>query len=102
MIGTIFNDVLSADANIEFNIAVSYFEIYMEKIRDLLNPTQDNMMVREHPEKGIWVDGATEACVVSPEEVYGIMAQGAGARATASTNMNDRSSRSHSLFLLTV
>jgi len=102
MIDTIFNDVLSADANIEFNITVCYFEIYMEKIRDLLNPAQDNMMVREHPQKGIWVDGATEASVVSPDEVFTIMAEGAKSRATAATNMNDRSSRSHSLFLLTV
>lgn len=102
MIGTIFEDVLKADANIEFNITVAYFEIYQEKIRDLLNTAQDNMMVREHPQKGIWVDGATEASVVSPDEVYGVMQQGAGNRATASTNMNDRSSRSHSLFLLTV
>jgi len=102
MIGTIFEDVLKADANIEFNITVAYFEIYQEKIRDLLNTSQDNMVVREHPQKGIWVDGATEASVVSPDEVYGVMQQGAGNRATASTNMNDRSSRSHSLFLLTV
>jgi len=102
MIGTIFNDVMSSDANIEFNLTVCYFEIYMEKIRDLLNPSQDNMVVREHPQKGIWVDGATEACVVSPEEVYEVMAQGGANRATAATNMNDRSSRSHSLFQLTV
>ena len=102
MIGTIFSDVMSADPNIEFNITVCYFEIYMEKIRDLLNPAQDNMLVREHPQKGIWVDGATEACVVSPEEVYAVMQQGASNRATAATNMNERSSRSHSLFLLTV
>lgn len=100
MIGTIFGDVLNADENIEFNITVSYFEIYMEKIRDLLNPTLDNMVVREHPQKGIWVDGATEANVISPEEVYDVMSKGADNRATAATNMNDRSSRSHSLFLL--
>lgn len=102
MIGTIFNDVCNADSSLEFTITVSYFEIYMEKIRDLLNPSQDNMLVREHPQKGIWVDGATEACVVSPEEVYSVMQQGAANRATASTNMNERSSRSHSLFLLTL
>lgn len=100
MIGTIFGDVMKADESIEFNISVSYFEIYMEKIRDLLNPAADNMVVREHPQKGIWVDGATEASVVSPEEVYDIMQRGADNRATASTNMNERSSRSHSLFLL--
>jgi kinesin family protein 5 len=102
MIGTIFDEVLRADSNIEFNITVAYFEIYMEKIRDLLQPSQDNMVVREHPQKGIWVDGATEASVVSPEEVYAVMQQGASNRATAATNMNERSSRSHSLFLLTV
>ena len=39
MIGTIFNDVMTADANIEFNITVCYFEIYMEKIK-----TEDQIM----------------------------------------------------------
>jgi len=102
MIGTIFNDVMNADESIEFTITVSYFEIYMEKIRDLLNPTQDNMLVREHPSKGIWVDGATETSVVTPDEVHAVMAKGASNRATAATNMNEHSSRSHSLFSLTI
>ena len=48
MVSTIFEQVENADENVEFLVTVSYIEIYMEKIRDLLNPTQDNLPVREN------------------------------------------------------
>ena len=50
----LFNGVLEADENIEFTFKVSYVEIYMEKIRDLLdeNRLKNNLTVREDKIKG--------------------------------------------------
>ena len=35
---------------------VSYIEIYMERLRDLLDPSRTNLAIREHPEKGVYVE----------------------------------------------
>ncbi|GBN99966.1 Kinesin heavy chain [Araneus ventricosus] len=37
IVNDIFNHIYSMDENIEFHIKVSYFEIYLDKIRDLLD-----------------------------------------------------------------
>jgi hypothetical protein len=44
----------------EFAIKCSFLEIYKERIRDLLNPKNANLKVRETPSRGVWVDGITE------------------------------------------
>lgn len=101
---SLFNHVLEADENIEFTFKCSYVEIYMEKIRDLLdsNRVKINLAVREDKIKGIYIAGVTEEYVTSHTELLGIMAVGASNRATAATGMNEGSSRSHSVFTLTV
>jgi len=43
---------MNADENIEFLVKASYLEIYMERIRDLLDVRKDNLKVRE--DKGIF------------------------------------------------
>jgi kinesin family protein 5 len=100
----LFNGVLEADENVEFTFKVSYVEIYMEKIRDLLddNRLKTNLTVREDKIKGIYIAGVTEEYVTSHEELLGIMASGAANRAVAATGMNEGSSRSHSVFTITV
>jgi kinesin family member 5 len=102
MVTTIFDMVESADENIEFTVSVSYIEIYMEKIRDLLDSTKQNLQVRENKEKGIYIDGATEVNVTSEEEVMEVMRMGQSNRAVGFTLMNAESSRSHSLFVVKV
>lgn len=74
----LFNGVLEADENIEFTFKVSYVEIYMEKIRDLLdmNRVKNNLTVREDKVKGIYIAGVTEEYVTSHEELLGIMGAG--------------------------
>jgi kinesin family member 5 len=43
----IFNHIYTLDANLQFQIKVSYFEIYLDKIRDLLDVTKTNLAVHE-------------------------------------------------------
>ncbi|KAK3400084.1 kinesin heavy chain [Sordaria brevicollis] len=98
----IFASILSSAANIEYTVRVSYMEIYMEKIRDLLAPQNDNLPVHEEKNRGVYVKGLLEIYVSSVQEVYEVMRRGGNARAVAATNMNQESSRSHSIFVITI
>lgn len=102
IINDIFNHIYSMDENIEFHIKVSYFEIYLDKIRDLLDVTKTNLSVHEDKNRVPFVKGATERFVTSPEEVMEVIDEGKSNRHIAVTNMNEHSSRSHSVFLINV
>uniref|UniRef100_A0A674BRP6 Kinesin-like protein n=1 Tax=Salmo trutta TaxID=8032 RepID=A0A674BRP6_SALTR len=98
----IFNHIFAMDENLEFHIKVSYFEIYMDKIRDLLDVTKTNLAVHEDKNRVPYVKGCTERFVSSPEEVMDIIDEGKANRHVAVTNMNEHSSRSHSIFLINI
>lgn len=97
-----FTSILRSPGNIEYTVRVSYMEIYMEKIRDLLAPQNDNLPIHEEKSRGVYVKGLLEIYVSSVQEVYEVMRRGGAARATAATNMNQESSRSHSIFVITI
>lgn len=102
MVRTVFNRIDNSSENIEFTVKVSMVEIYMETIKDLLDPTKTNMKIKTEKNKGIVIHDLTERYIASDEEVYDIMRIGNENRAVASTKMNSESSRSHSMFLMTV
>ena len=100
-------------------VKVSFMEIYMERIRDLLERAyaigesmgvltcglvaeRVNLPVHEDRSKGVRVKGLSEHYVSSPEEVYETIRRGTAMRAVSSTRMNTESSRSHSIFMFTV
>lgn len=98
----IFASIMSSPGTIEYTVRVSYMEIYMERIRDLLQPQNDNLPIHEEKNRGVYVKGLLEIYVSSVQEVYEVMRRGGNARAVAATNMNQESSRSHSIFVITV
>uniref|UniRef100_A0A8C6P239 Kinesin-like protein n=1 Tax=Nothobranchius furzeri TaxID=105023 RepID=A0A8C6P239_NOTFU len=98
----IFEHIFAMDENLEFHIKVSYFEIYMEKIRDLLDVTKNNLSVHEDKYRVPYVKGCSERFVTSPEEVMDVIDEGKANRHVAVTNMNEHSSRSHSIFLINI
>ncbi|GIY70247.1 kinesin heavy chain [Caerostris darwini] len=102
IVNDIFNHIYSMDENIEFHIKISYFEIYLDKIRDLLDVSKTNLSVHEDKNRVPFVKGATERFVTSPEEVMEVIDEGKSNRHIAVTNMNEHSSRSHSVFLINV
>jgi kinesin family member 5 len=67
----IFKGVSKAETSIEFSLKVTYIEIYMEKIRDLLDVhrVKNNLNIREDKVNGIHVAGVTEEYVASQQEV---------------------------------
>uniref|UniRef100_A0A8C2DLF3 Kinesin-like protein n=1 Tax=Cyprinus carpio TaxID=7962 RepID=A0A8C2DLF3_CYPCA len=98
----IFDHIYSMDENLEFHIKVSYFEIYMDKIRDLLDVSKTNLAVHEDKNRVPFVKGCTERFVSSPEDVMDVIDEGKSNRHVAVTNMNEHSSRSHSIFLINI
>ncbi|KAH7408199.1 kinesin family protein-like protein [Phaeosphaeria sp. MPI-PUGE-AT-0046c] len=92
---------MQADKNLSCTVEVSYLEIYNERVRDLLNPSnKGNLRVREHPSTGPYVEDLAKLVVQSFSEVENLMDEGNKARTVAATNMNETSSRSHAVFTL--
>ena len=98
----IFTGIDRSPGNNEYTVRVSYMEIYMEKIKDLLAPQNDNLPIHEEKLRGVYVKGLLEIYVQNVQEVYEVLRRGGNARATAATNMNQESSRSHSIFVITI
>ena len=101
MITHVFKYIYNTEGT-DFTIIVSMIEIYQEKIRDLLDISRINLNIREDNIKGIYVDGCSERYVVCPNDVLVLLELGSSNRAQAATNMNEHSSRSHSIFILTI
>lgn len=102
MVRTVFNRIESSSEYIEFSVKVSMVEIYMEKIRDLINPEKDNLKIHEEKGKGVYMADIEERYIADESEVYELMKLGNSNRAISATLMNAESSRSHSIFILTV
>ncbi|KAJ3344743.1 hypothetical protein HDU91_000128, partial [Kappamyces sp. JEL0680] len=96
----IFDMIVNSSSDLEFTVKVSFMEIYMERVRDLLQPANDNLPVHEDKLKGVYVKGLLEVFVGSVDEVYDVMRRGQLTRAVGSTSMNAESSRSHSIFMI--
>jgi len=91
--------------NISYNVRVSYFEVYNEHVRDLLVPVHPNqppyyLKIRESPIEGPYIKDLTDAPVRDISEIMRYMKMGDASRTTASTKMNDTSSRSHAVFTI--
>uniref|UniRef100_A0A182NTR0 Kinesin-like protein n=1 Tax=Anopheles dirus TaxID=7168 RepID=A0A182NTR0_9DIPT len=111
----LFARIEALKGQVHAEVEVSYFEIYNEKIHDLLAVTPTNgvftvstpgqggskraaLKVREHPVWGPYVVDLSTHPVDSHTALRNWLAVGNSQRATAATGMNDKSSRSHSIF----
>ncbi|NXH88062.1 KIF14 protein, partial [Edolisoma coerulescens] len=104
----LFNQVAQMDKEqVLYHLEMSFYEVYNEKIHDLLVFKAENgqkkqqLRVREHPVLGPYVEGLTNL-VSCPDfrPLQSWLELGNKQRATAATVMNDKSSRSHSVFTL--
>mmetsp|Transcript_14185 Transcript_14185/g.29792 ORF Transcript_14185/g.29792 Transcript_14185/m.29792 type:complete len:713 (-) Transcript_14185:105-2243(-) len=102
MVWSIFDGIYHADEHIEFLVKVSIVEIYNERIRDLLDPKKDNLKVHEDKARGVFIGEVTESYVGCEQEIFDAMRAGHYNRSMAVTNMNEHSSRSHLVFMLTI
>ncbi|XP_073239659.1 kinesin-like protein KIF11 [Porites lutea] len=97
---------LNSQTDCEFSVRVSFLEIYNEELFDLLSPSLDNQKMRlfeDSTRKGsVVIQGLEELVVHDKDDVYNILERGRAKRQTAATLMNAHSSRSHSLFSVTI
>ncbi|KAF5924683.1 hypothetical protein HPG69_004555 [Diceros bicornis minor] len=98
----IFESVQCAE-NTKFLVRASYLEIYNEDVRDLLGAdTKQKLELKEHPEKGVYVKGLSMHTVHSVAQCERIMEMGCKNRSVGYTLMNKDSSRSHSIFTISI
>ncbi|ELK02186.1 Kinesin-like protein KIF17 [Pteropus alecto] len=98
----VFESVQCAE-NTKFLVRASYLEIYNEDVRDLLGPdTKQKLELKEHPEKGVYVKGLSMHTVHDVAQCERIMETGWKNRSVGYTLMNKDSSRSHSIFTISI
>lgn len=88
--------------NCVHHVYVSFIQIYLETIQDLLNPETKDIRIREDPDSGVFVEGVEWIKVQSPSDCESIFRYGEKNRVTQSTAMNMYSSRSHAIFMFRV
>jgi len=97
----IFNLIRSQE-NCDFMVRVCFLEVYNETINDLLKPSNTNLDIREGAGREVYIEGLTEYSVRSEDEALHWLYYGDHLRKTGSTQMNQESSRSHSIFRVTL
>ena len=101
---TVFADIDASEAvDKTFLVRASFLEIYNENVRDLLAKDQTKTCeLKETPDRGVYVNGLTTFVVKSAEEMRKVLEVGKKNRSVGATLMNADSSRSHSIFTVTV
>ncbi|KAK2581733.1 hypothetical protein KPH14_002216 [Odynerus spinipes] len=101
----LFDELRMLEAQ-EYTVRISFLELYNEELFDLLSPTDDASKIRLYEDasrKGaVIIHGLEEVTVHNKSEVYKILEKGSEKRQTAATLMNAQSSRSHTVFSITV
>ncbi|UJR36499.1 hypothetical protein I4U23_029220 [Adineta vaga] len=96
-------DSIAHTTSRQFLVRASYLEIYNESIRDLLSKDQNKrLQLQEHPKEGVHVHDLSSFITKNMQEIEHVMTTGNLNRSTGATNMNEHSSRSHAIFIITV
>ncbi|KAJ0008576.1 hypothetical protein NQD34_015991 [Periophthalmus magnuspinnatus] len=94
---------ISRTQNQKYLVRSSYLEIYQEEIRDLLcKDNNKKLELKESPDFGVYVKDLSSVVTKNAQEIEHVMKLGNQSRSVGFTNMNERSSRSHAIFLITV
>jgi len=93
---------IKKDKEHKYNISVSFIQIYLESIQDLLEPKNKEIRIREDSERGVYLDGVRKDKVNSTEDCKNLFHLGEKNRVTESTKMNSHSSRSHAILIVEI
>ncbi|XP_010553480.1 PREDICTED: kinesin-like protein KIN-UA [Tarenaya hassleriana] len=96
-------DIL-AEVSLETDsLSVSYLQLYMETIQDLLDPSNDNISIVEEPKTGdVSLPGATVVEIRDRQSFFELLRLGEAHRFAANTKLNTESSRSHAILMVQV
>jgi hypothetical protein len=95
-------DIIKTSEKTQYLVSASMYELYNEQVNDLLNLEGKNLKIKESPDKGFYIQDLQSKMVKNEHELMEIMDLGSKNRKTSSTAMNDRSSRSHCIFVVNV
>ncbi|XP_038228301.1 kinesin-like protein KIF19 [Dermochelys coriacea] len=98
----LFRAIEETSDDMEYEVSMSYLEIYNEMIRDLLNPSLGFLELREDAKGVIQVAGITEVSTINAKEVMQLLLKGNKQRMQEPTAANQTSSRSHAVLQVTV
>lgn len=87
---------------VQFLVKVSMLELYNEEIVDLLSKEGQKLQIHEDKDKGIYVKDLSAEIVSTVKEMNIKLDAGSGNRHVGSTDMNEKSSRSHCIFMIRV
>ncbi|XP_072501684.1 kinesin-like protein KIF19 isoform X2 [Notamacropus eugenii] len=98
----LFRAIEETSNDVEYEVSMSYLEIYNEMIRDLLNPSMGYLELREDSKGVIQVAGITEVSTTNAKEIMQLLMKGNKQRTQEPTAANQTSSRSHAILQVTV
>nr|AYV89279.1 kinesin KIF3B isoform X2 [Tetranychus evansi] len=94
---------IARSSNQQYLVQSSYLEIYQEQVRDLLCKDQSKRLeLKERADIGVYVKDLSSFVCKSIKEIEHVMTVGNENRAVGATNMNEHSSRSHAIFIITI
>ncbi|XP_042006730.1 kinesin-like protein KIN-UA isoform X2 [Salvia splendens] len=96
-------DILEEVSPENDSVSVSYYQLYMETIQDLLNPSNDNITIVEDPKNGdVSLPGATLVQIRDHKSFMELLQLGEAHRFATNTKLNTESSRSHAILMIHV
>ncbi|KAG8046352.1 hypothetical protein GUJ93_ZPchr0008g13685 [Zizania palustris] len=102
VVDELFQCLQSSESLDMWSVKLSMVEIYLEKVRDLLDLSKDNLQIKESKTQGIYISGATEISIMNNSDALERLSEGIANRAVGETQMNLASSRSHCLYIFSV
>jgi kinesin family member 5 len=100
-LGTIFDHISNDPANI-YAVSLSYVQIYLDEIQDLLQPTNTKIGLREDPKRGVFVSNVASVDIYNVQDFAEVLEVGNSNRVSAFTDLNAQSSRSHACLICKV
>ncbi|KAL0240103.1 hypothetical protein GEMRC1_010210 [Eukaryota sp. GEM-RC1] len=91
---------IAGDTDHSYSISVSYLQLYMEVLSDLIYPESQGIVIREDPDEGVFLQNTARISVTSLDQCIDLLESGNKNRVTAGHDLNQQSSRSHAIAIV--
>ncbi|XP_042904426.1 kinesin heavy chain isoform X26 [Parasteatoda tepidariorum] len=98
----IFSHTESLEDSLKWEIKISFYEIYLEKVRDLFDDSEDTLQVYDDRKGSPFIVGGKEILVKNIREVMEFFNEAKLKRHVAYSDTNEMISRSHTIFQIVI